>query len=286
MYLTVYYKNGKIETIGEYKKFGNELIPFGQHKFFLENGTKKKEVDYLPDNKSKVEKNYFQNGKVQSIVNYFDSLFHGKSIQYNQEGIIENERNFKFGKLNGSVKSYFPNGNLQIESNFCNGQQQGIFIQYYENGKIKLKGFVDSTASLFEDSDLRIFGDLILYNENGSLKQKIYINKDGTVINKPNESNVSNNLNLKFNYINNSKSKCQWCGKFVDGCKKKTQSDIESEKKNLGDFIVLFEPVTQTLIESGISKNELSNEPIDIELYKCPKFCSPKCEYDSKKAGN
>jgi hypothetical protein len=240
------------------------------------------------DNRSRTEKQYSENGQILSIVNYFDSLCHGKSTIYKQfGGIIETERNYKFGKLNGLVKSYFPNGNIQFESNFCNGQQHGSMLEYYENGRIKLKVYIDTTAAVFQDSELKLFGDQIYYNEDGSVNQKFYVNKDGSIINKQNESNISKNSNVQFKYINNSKSKCEWCGKYVYGCVKKKQSEIEDEKNMISDGgfgQILYEVFKGLGPLWGIEDEKLSI--LEIDLYNCPDFCSPKCEYESKEAGN
>jgi antitoxin component YwqK of YwqJK toxin-antitoxin module len=277
VYIKTYFKNGKIKQEGEYDKFEKDLKPLGLHILYRENGKKIQEVDYLSDDRSKVEKNYFENGQIFSVINYVDSIYHGKVIHYREDGKIEKESSYKFGKLNGLVKSYFPNGNLHIESNFCNNQQQGLLAEYYENGKIKLKAFTDTTAALFVDSELRLFGDVFYYNEDGTINAHYYINKDGTNTDKLIEEKKLQNPKKKFKYINNSKSTCKWCKKSVY-CEKREQWELDYWK-NLDPLSEVFFDIFNKAFAA-----EQEYQP-EIDLYNCPDFCSPKCEYESKKAG-
>ncbi len=278
VYIKTYFKNGKIQQIGEYDKFEKDLKPLGLHVLYNENGDKIKEVDYLSDNRSKVEKNYFKNGQIFSVINYFDSIYHGKVILYREDGKIEKESTYKFGKLNGLVKSYFPNGNVHFESNFCNNQLQGVLAEYYESGKIKLKGNTDTTAALLENSELRLFGDAIYYNEDGTINAHYFVNKDGTNTDKLKEEKKLQNSKKKFKYINNSKSTCKWCKKSVY-CEKREQWELDYWKNMDPVAEVFFDVFNKAL------SLEQEYEP-QIDLYNCPNFCSPKCEYESKEAGN
>ena len=87
---------------------------------------------------------------------------------------------------------------------------------------------------------------------------------------------------VKIEYVNNgSVNKCKWCPAQVQ-CEKKSQEKLANE--------VSIGKSTKKLLLSNLNLAEnpfyqFMSDTIKIELYKCPEFCSLKCEHDYRKAG-
>jgi hypothetical protein len=84
--------------------------------------------------------------------------------------------------------------------------------------------------------------------------------------------------NVKIEYVNNySGNKCKWCSTNVQ-CEKKSQEKLVDDV-NSGKMAVKF------MIFFGLDLFSSLDQPLEIDLYKCPEFCSLKCEHDYRKAG-
>ena len=106
---TYYYKNGKIESQGEYKN----------------NNRINKWIENNEDGSLRLE-SYYENGLAQHEWKYY----------YNS-GELMRRTNFINGKAEGSSKGYFKNGLIKEDLNFVNDTMKGNQFTFYENGKKK-----------------------------------------------------------------------------------------------------------------------------------------------------
>lgn len=200
----IQYENGKIMQEGNYLK-GKRI---GIMKAYYENGIMKEEESYLDDKLNGLRKEYYSNGNVKEENNYLNGVQNGKFKKFYENGELEGEGLTNQGKIEGLTKQYFDNGNLKTEMNFIKGNAHGLFKIYFESGKINIDGNIDST-SLYEGN---LYGQQIIYNDDGTIKNKVFVNKDGTVIdNTPKSVSALSPVECKKSY------KCKCCKTTING---------------------------------------------------------------------
>jgi antitoxin component YwqK of YwqJK toxin-antitoxin module len=269
------YQNGKFNGIrkvylesGTLKENGIFLNgeAFGHFVFYYENGLIWSEVDYKFNKKNGLEVIYNDEGKKTAEYYLKDDIKNGKEKIYFDNGKLKEERNWKMGKDHGNTKLYYESGVLKGDVQFLNGKFHGSATFYFENGKTQFKATYDST-SLHKD---RIIGDYYEYNEDGSLKTHVFINKDGSVINKI----ISNSEKMAPNISNseiNKKYKCICCKAEI-----KTLYDAVNKKgSDFNDFEL--EVYLETYNENKSFFNSAGYvNPYDYIRKDYP-FCSMKC---------
>jgi hypothetical protein len=199
------------------------------------------------------------------------------------------EGDFISGDRTGFGKYIYSNGDIW-EGTWEDGEFTGLGQKKYKNGTIQEGLFQDGTLvktkqkieeeRIAQEKKQKSGYEYGYENEYGINSIKDFFAKGGTaqILNKGNELNSSKESKKKFKYINNTKSKCKWCKKTVY-CVKREQWELDYWKN--------FDPVNEQLFDvfnKGLGLGQ-KYEP-EIDLYNCPDFCSPKCEYESKKAGN
>jgi hypothetical protein len=182
--------------------------------FYYENGSKEAESTYLYGKKNGKEVLFYNNGNIKEEYFIQDTTISGIFNSYFESGKKEREISLKNGKTDGISKKYFENGKTESELNYKNGKQHGLFKLYFESGVIKSKGTVDT---LSEHKD-KLVGDVISYNEDGSLKSHFYVNKDCTVEDKmANNSTSTESKPKNSNSEMNKPYKCKCCKSTING---------------------------------------------------------------------
>jgi antitoxin component YwqK of YwqJK toxin-antitoxin module len=167
----LYFSNGNLKQTGT---FINGL-PSGHFVFFYESGSIQSEVDYKEGQKNGLKVDYDEEGKKKAEYYVKNDIKHGNEKIYFTNGKLKEERTYKMGKDHGNTKIYYESGVLQTDAQFVNGTAHGPMKIFYESGKLHYSAFMDST-SLTKN---KIFGELIEYNEDGSLKAKVFVDKNG-----------------------------------------------------------------------------------------------------------
>jgi antitoxin component YwqK of YwqJK toxin-antitoxin module len=208
-----YYANGKIEEEGNFLNGKTE----GIYKAYYENGQLKSEGNYKQGERNGIYKSYHTNGKVVGVGNYINGKMEGLFSSYYPSGKINGELNFVKGVRNGEWKEYYENGKLHNYGNYLNDKEHGKFKSYFESGKIKYEMKFD-TASLAVN---KAIGDFYEYEENGKLKTHAFVNKDGTIIDKlQNSENINTSSNSVLEQTRFKKPfNCECCGKTINGIK-------------------------------------------------------------------
>jgi len=153
----LYYKDGSIQYIGEYKNgktegFGKYIFEdgtyyIGQWKDNKRNGNGK---EYYNNNYIRYEGEYFNDQKEgYGKFVFFDGAYYigewkndqvnGIGIEYYQNGSIRHKGYYIDQQKDGIGKFHFPDGEY-CASQFKNNYPNGIGIEYYKNGKIKYEG--------------------------------------------------------------------------------------------------------------------------------------------------
>ena len=227
---TIYYENGKIKTDLSYLNYNlHGTIKFyyengiikddrnyldgkltGLRKLYYENGKIKDEINYLNDKQHGTTKSYYENGKIKKEINYLNDKQHGTTKFYDNDGHLTDKANFNNGIMHGERIVYYENGNPKQIRTVNKGTEHGPSKAFYESGKLHYTGFIDSTIT----SDSKLIGEFIEYNEDGSIKSKVSIDKNGVIKELYKEKS-------KFD-IEQEKAKkeiheCAWCGKKYKG---------------------------------------------------------------------
>ncbi|MCW3072473.1 MAG: tetratricopeptide repeat protein [Bacteroidetes bacterium] len=151
-----YYRNGKQDEIGSYKKNGNKD---GLWKEFYDNGSLRSEENfsdgkwdgsskYYDDAGRMIEEYIYKNDILQEYKAYdptgkvvyqnkkdgknnYDAQLYYSNANKKREGRVQG------GKLTGVWKDYNMNGFITSEDNYAAGKKDGKSVTYHENGKVK-----------------------------------------------------------------------------------------------------------------------------------------------------
>jgi antitoxin component YwqK of YwqJK toxin-antitoxin module len=222
-----YHDNGQLSREGKYVNGERE----GEWKFYRDNGQLKQEEQYVNGKLHGEFKLYHDNGQLGEEGQYVNGVGEGKRKFYYENGQLKQMDIMESGKLNGLlvlfhengkiakkgtklngkdnglIKSFFENGNPELEAFFVKGTAHGPVKSYYSNGKLKMKAKVDSTSL----ADGGIYGDSYIYNEDGALSAHIFVNKDGTIVDKMKKNNTYTSTGKKTSH------NCAWCGRNFKG---------------------------------------------------------------------
>jgi antitoxin component YwqK of YwqJK toxin-antitoxin module len=196
-----YHKNGQLEREGQYV---NDIAE-GKWKYFYENGQLEQDIAYDNGELNGLSIAYYENGNKYQEINWKNGVQNGAFKMYHENGNIARTGTYLNGKENGLIKSFFENGNTEIEGFFVKGTAHGAAKMYHSNGKIKFKGNADST-SLAD-----IYGDFYEYKEDGTISKHVFIEKDGTIVDKMKKNNTHKSTGT------NTSHNCSWCGKNFKG---------------------------------------------------------------------
>ena len=246
-----YYENGKLKQDGIYK----EGKANGVYKWYHDNGKLKQEGTFINGKFFGLLKIYYPTGVLSSEENWKDDLKEGLCKYYYENGKLKQETNYLKDKKNGNNKLFFENGKLSGEGKYINDKKNGVFTvfkesgvlkneitfvndkphgnfkSFFENGKLEMNAGMDSTSL----ADASLYGECRLYNEDGSLKNYFFMNRDGTYIDKMpitknTTSSTSNVLNEKrFN----EPFSCECCGNEVKGIRYAWGRDCGNAKDDL-----------------------------------------------------
>ena len=182
---TYYYSTGNVKAKGSFVSGDGSDFEFatglprngrdGYWIFYHDNGNIEREANYLNGKLNGGYKYYNNIGVLMEESFYKNGVLDGKLKQYFLSGKLKRIGNYNQGEQNGDEIQYYENGNIEIKVMYKNDKPQGPYIAYFENGKTKMTGNVD-TNSLAEG---QFIGELLTYNEDGTLKSKIMAYKDG-----------------------------------------------------------------------------------------------------------
>lgn len=132
--------------------------------FLSSSNTKKKEGNYVNNNKEGIWKKYFNSGKIESEITYVADKADGYAKIYYENGNLSEEGIWKGDKWVGEYKYYFQNGNTAYEWNYNEqGKRTGSQKYFYENGFLMIEG---------DWQNGKESGAIKEYYEDGSLKSE------------------------------------------------------------------------------------------------------------------
>lgn len=133
-----YFISGKIQMTGVYtsQKF---TIRQGYFIYFLENGNKSSEGNYINDKREGVWVYYYESGEKASIDTYVKDKYNGESTSFFKNGKIKSQGKLVNDKAQGIWKYWYEQGQLQSEENYKDGIVLSAIL-YFQDGKIQLKG--------------------------------------------------------------------------------------------------------------------------------------------------
>jgi antitoxin component YwqK of YwqJK toxin-antitoxin module len=199
----LYYENGNKSQEHEWKNGVSDGLSIVYH----ENGNKYQEINWKNEVKDGLFKQYHKNGQLEREGQYVNDIVEGKWKYFYENGQLEQDIAYDNGELNGLAIAYYENGNIEREGYFVKGTAHGATKIYHSNGKIKIKCNVDST-SLADDN---VFGDFYEYKEDGTISKHVFVEKDGTIVDKMKKNNTHKSTGT------NTSHNCSWCGKNFKG---------------------------------------------------------------------
>ena len=179
----------------------------GKWKYFYENGQLKQDIAYYNGELNGLAIAYYESGSKSEESNWKNGVSNGAFKIYHENGNIARTGTYLNGKENGLLKSFFENGNIEMEAYFVKGTAHGAAKIYHSNGKIKIKCNVDSTSL----ADGNIYGDFYEYKEDGTISKHVFVEKDGTIVDKMKKNNTHTSAGT------NTSHNCSWCGKNFKG---------------------------------------------------------------------
>jgi len=189
----IFYADGSISERSMFK----EDVKHGIWEQYFNNGNPKlkanvvdgvkydgKYTTYYPDGIKMEEGNYID-GKKESSWYLFNEDGSVHIIYVYREDEIENE----FPK-NGTFETYWPNDIQRSEYTYKNGKRHGKFKEWFNKGEWKNEERVDETGNPYPVQKLygiqlkregtfkdgKLHGEIITYNEDGSVKKKVVYN--------------------------------------------------------------------------------------------------------------
>ena len=252
-----FYKNGVLD--GKLVKYNNQAIKISETTFI--NGIAEGE-----------EKIYYDSGKLKIQRSFKQGKIDGIAKAFYENGNLEESSSYVNGIENGVSKDYYENGNIKLEGLTKNGKAHGACKSYFENGKLQYSGTID-TNSLAEG---HFVGELLAYNEDGSLKSKIIAYKDGRL------EDLTPKPESKLSKTEMSKPyKCKCCKSTINGILDGVDKD--GNIANIGLLEVFHDtyssPEWLKIFNMGTA---FSGEPpykTAYDYYRRDqfKFCSMKC---------
>jgi uncharacterized protein (TIGR02145 family) len=211
----IYYKNGKLQSVGNLKEGKQDGIwksyyESGELQFvanfkeskkdgkvegYYESGKLQSVVNFKDDKLNGKWEIYYESGKLQSVVNYKNDKQDGKMETYYESGQLKEVGNFKDDKVNGKVETYYESGQLETVVNFKDGKANGKAESYYENGKLQT---VENYKNNKKD------GKMEIYYESGKL-QAVMNYKDDKLNGKAEIHDEDGKLQVVENYKDGKK---------------------------------------------------------------------------------
>jgi len=239
-----FYKNGVLN--GKLVKYNNQAIKVSETNFV--NGIAEGE-----------EKKYYDSGKLKIHRFYKQGKLDGVAKAFYENGNLKELITLVKGIDDGVTKNYYENGNTKLEIVMRNGKAHGAFKSFFENGKIEFSGTID-TNSLVEG---HFINELFAYNEDGTLKSKTFVYKDGRTEDltpKP-ESKLSKTEMAK-------PYRCKCCKSTING----VYDGVDEDGHEASEWMI--EILAKTFAVS-IAKGFYSSQ---YDYFRQEyKFCSMKC---------
>lgn len=111
-------------------------------------------------------KHYYENGTVRREGNYVNGKREGEWREYSGGGVVVSLENWKENMQSGNQKTYFPSGDLKAEFYCDSNYVEGPYRWYYPNGKL-------SSVAVYQKGKAN--GECKLYYSNGQLKSEYYL---------------------------------------------------------------------------------------------------------------
>ncbi len=174
---TTYFKNGKMQTKGEFRRgkrtgewkawYSNEQQRWqgnyeddeeqGAWTYYHKNGKVKRTCTYVDGNVDGVSTFYYDNGDLQEKYIFIKGIKDGKFYEYYKGNKISDSGQYDKDSLVGAYNFYWENGNISVSGNFNDNKKDGMWTYYYSDG---------NKASIVEYKKGK-YKDATFYNEKG-----------------------------------------------------------------------------------------------------------------------
>ena len=252
-----FYKNGVLD--GKIIKYNDQAIKISEGNI----------INGIPEGEEKI---YYDSGKLKIQRSYKQGKLDGVAKAFYENGNLKELIAFVKGIEDGITKNYYENGNAKLEKVMRNGKAHGAFKSFFENGKTQYSGTID-TNSLAEGN---FVGELLEYNEDGTLKSKIMAYKDGRT------EDLTPEPKSKLSQTEMSKPyKCKCCKATINGILDGV--DKEGNSPNIKLMEILYDtysnPDWLNLLNMGIAFSGEAPYKTIYDVYRRNdyKFCSMKC---------
>lgn len=152
-----YYSSGQIQMVG-LSKSKDSLIKEGVYEYFLENGTKSKNITYKNNLKNGEFKLYHDSGNLKEKGFYKNDKLTNKNIQYFENGIISREAEFKKGTYHGNMTYYNDAGILIGNGKTKNDEWDGKWTQFDDSGK-KISEIIYGNTFKIKEAKIKLISD-------------------------------------------------------------------------------------------------------------------------------
>ncbi len=179
---TKYNDEGKLIYIGAFA----DDEPIGTFTYYFENGEKKAELTYKPEDNSVAQAVvYHRNGKVMSRGTYIYKQRHGLWEFFDEDEKLITEEIYDHGVKTGNWKVYYYNGNLNEETTWEDDKKNGAWKQYFTDGTLKVNGTYKNdllegeTIYYHPDGSVMVRGDYIHNLKNGTW---VFFDEEGILV--------------------------------------------------------------------------------------------------------
>lgn len=180
---------------------------------YYDNGSIKREGDFVNGSREGEWKEYSGAGVITSIENWRNDVQIGKQRLFHDSGILKAEYSMNNGKVDGIYTAYYADGSIKQTGNYTEGEAHGIWKYYHSNGKIQTEMFLNG-----ENPDGRKFD----YTVEGKLQSVTnYLDEDIRSIAMYSDGNFQQLIDFSKDSVaveilySNSKPKCRYT--LIDG---------------------------------------------------------------------
>lgn len=207
-----YYQSGKIKSIGEWKenkltgvwKFYNDDstldrkieyesdLKNGEEIVYFKNGNCESNTVWISNKKESIQEIFYESGKLKYSVPYENNLKNGKTIEYALDGRIISYKFYKKGLLynlekfnrynrysekTGIWKYFYDNNRISEEGPYRNNLKHGVFRMYNKRGDLERIVRYEFGVEVVDDELLNESNVLRLYHDNGEISdESVYKN--------------------------------------------------------------------------------------------------------------
>jgi antitoxin component YwqK of YwqJK toxin-antitoxin module len=172
-----FYEDGKVRNKLMYSNDGKTAVSISYHP----NGVKMAEGIYVSTKKDSLWKYFDEKGNLVSEEHYIKNIPCGTWKNYFPDGKLLEQYSFnKTGLKEGAWKQYYNSGTIKLSSVYQSGKLQGKAFYYYPDGSLLMQGSFKNDLKVgewlsFNETGKKAISNL--YNENGRLINTVYFDK-------------------------------------------------------------------------------------------------------------